>query len=56
MDKVRFILICTLILSTALGNINLKLDDWANAESERKELINRWGDTYHMDMQPMYFM
>ena len=43
-------------LNTALGNINLKLDDWANAESDRKELINRWADNYHMDMQPMYFM
>lgn len=43
-------------LNTALGNINLKLDDWANAESERKELINKWADTYHLDMQPMYYL
>lgn len=43
-------------LNTAIGNINLKLDDWANAESARDELINKWDDTYHLDMQPMYYV
>lgn len=42
-------------LNTSIGNINLKLDDWANAEQERKELIDRWDDTYHLDFQPYYF-
>lgn len=42
-------------INSAIGNINLKLDDWANAESERADLINQWDDTYHLDMQPMYF-
>lgn len=42
-------------INSAYGNINLKLDDWANAESDRKELINRWDDTYHLDFQPMYY-
>lgn len=43
-------------LNTAIGNINLKLDDWSNAESAREELINKWADTYHLDMTPMYFI
>ena len=42
-------------ISSAYGNIDLKLDDWANAESERQELINQWDETYHLDLQPMYF-
>jgi hypothetical protein len=42
-------------LNTPLGTINLKIDDWANAEGERKELLNRWDDTYHLDMFMMYY-
>jgi len=42
-------------LSTAYGNIDLKLDEWSNAESERQDLINQWDDTYHLDRQPMYY-
>lgn len=37
-------------LQTAYGNINLKIDDWSNAESERTELLREWEDTYHMDI------
>lgn len=43
-------------LNTAIGNINLKLDDWQNAESERKDLLEKWNDTYHLDFQPMYYI
>ena len=43
-------------LNTAIGNINLKLDDWQNADSAREELINKWDDTYHLDLPPMYFI
>lgn len=43
-------------LNTAIGNINLKLDEWSNAESARDELINRWADTYHLDMTPLYYI
>ena len=39
-------------LSTAYGNIDLKIDNWENAESERKELIQRWDDNYHLDAGP----
>lgn len=43
-------------ISTAIGNINLKLDDWANAEDARATLIEKWDDTYHLDFQPMYYV
>ena len=43
-------------INTVHGNINLKLDDWQNADDQRKELINRWEDTYHLDFQPMYYI
>lgn len=42
-------------INSAIGNINLKLDDWANAESERADYINQLDDTYHLDMKPMYY-
>ena len=43
-------------INTAIGNINLKLDDWQNAESSREDLINKWDDTYHLDLLPMYYI
>ena len=43
-------------ISTAIGTINLKIDDWANAESERKELIDNWDNTYHLDFKPVYYI
>ena len=42
-------------IQTAVGNINFRLDSWENAESERKELLSRWDDVYHMDMKTMYY-
>lgn len=42
-------------LSTVYGNIDLKIENWENAESERKDLISRWDDVYHLDMTPMYY-
>lgn len=39
-------------LSTAYGNIDLKIDSWENAESERRDLIQKWDDTYHLDIGP----
>lgn len=42
-------------LNTSIGNINLKLDEWANAEQERKDFIDKWDDTYHLDFQPFYW-
>ena len=37
-------------IETSLGNINLKIEDWAEAESRRNELLNEWDNTYHMDV------
>ena len=42
-------------LSTVYGNVDLKIDTWESAESERKELIEKWSDSYHLDMTPMYY-
>lgn len=42
-------------INTSIGNIDLKIDDWANAENDRRDLINRLDDTYHLDMTPFYF-
>ena len=39
-------------LTTAYGTIDLKIDNWESAESERKDLIQRWDDTYHLDAGP----
>lgn len=43
-------------INTSIANINLKLDEWANAESERTDLMNNWDDTYHLDAQPFYWI
>ena len=42
-------------LNTSIGTIDLKLDDWANAEQERNELINQWDDTYVLDIPNIYY-
>lgn len=42
-------------ISTAYGNIDLKLDTWESAEADRRELLSRWDDSYHLDMVPMYY-
>ncbi len=36
-------------IQTAYGNFNMKIDDWANAESDRRELIERFKDVYHLE-------
>lgn len=43
-------------LQTAHGTINLRIDDWANAESERRELLKEWETTYHFAGPPIYFL
>lgn len=43
-------------LNTAIGNIDLKLDSWQAAADERRDLMEKWDDTYHMDMQPFYYI
>ncbi len=36
-------------LQTAYGNIDIKIDDWSNAEQERNDLIREWEDSWHLD-------
>lgn len=42
-------------IQTAVGNISFKMDNWENAESDRKELLSRWDDMYHMDHKVLYY-
>jgi hypothetical protein len=42
-------------LQTAIGTINLRLDEWQSASDKRDELLREWDDTYHLDWKPMYF-
>lgn len=37
-------------LTTAYGQLSLRIDDWSGAESERQQLIEKWEQTYHMDL------
>lgn len=41
-------------LQTAYGTINLKIDDWASAESDRKEIIERLKDIYHLETEQFF--
>ena len=43
-------------IQTAYGTINLRIDDWQNAESERKDLVERWKDIYHLETQDQYMI
>lgn len=42
-------------INTALGNINLKIDEWNDADNQRKDLLDKWDDVYHLDMQSFYY-
>ena len=37
-------------METALGNINLKIENWQDAESRRQAIIDEWSGTYHFDL------
>lgn len=37
-------------IETSIGNINLNIDDWAQAEDRRKSLLEEWDNTYHLDI------
>lgn len=43
-------------LTTAIGTINLKIDDWADAQSQRDQLIENWTASYHLEGQAIYFI
>lgn len=43
-------------IQSAYGTVSLRIDDWQNAESERKDLIERWRDVYHLDFEQFYII
>jgi hypothetical protein len=43
-------------LSTAYGQLNLNIDRWSNAEDDRRALIEKWEQTYHLDLSNIYFI
>lgn len=43
-------------LQTAFGTVNLRIDDWANAESERQDLLDRWDDVYQLELTQLHII
>lgn len=43
-------------IPTAFGAINLKIDDYQSAEADRNALLDKWRDTFHLDMDWEEFM
>lgn len=43
-------------IQTAYGTINLRIDEWQNAEQDRKELVERWRDTYHLETEQFFII
>lgn len=43
-------------IPTAFGNINLKIDDYQSAESDRNALLDKWRDSFHLDMDWVTWM
>lgn len=42
-------------INTVYGNIDMKLDEWQQASADRKQLLDEWDNTYHIDMIPIDF-
>lgn len=42
-------------METAIGRLDLKIDAWESAEADRRELLNKWDETYHLDLPPVFF-
>ena len=42
-------------VNTPLGTINFKIDNWADAESQRLELLQQWDDGYHLDSASIWY-
>lgn len=37
-------------IPTAFGNINLKIEEYQSADGDRTALLDKWRDTFHLDM------
>lgn len=42
-------------MQTAYGNINIKIDTWADAASQRQDLLNQWDGVYMLDNKTIYY-
>lgn len=43
-------------IETANGTITLKVDEWSNSASERKDLLREWNDKFHFDRKSVYYI
>ena len=43
-------------INTANGTINLRIDEWSNAESDRKDLLRDWDTKFHLDRKQVYYI
>lgn len=43
-------------LSTAYGQLSLNIDRWSGAEDDRRALLEKWEQTYHLDLSNIYFI
>lgn len=43
-------------IPTAFGNINLKIEEYQSADADRNTLLDKWRDTFHLDMDWEEFM
>lgn len=43
-------------LQTAHGTISLKIQDWENAESERRDYIEKMRDIYHLEIEQLFII
>lgn len=43
-------------IETAYGRVSLKIDDWSGAASERRDLLEKWADVYHLDQPNMFWI
>lgn len=39
-------------IQTAYGQLDLKVENWEQAESERNDLLSQWDENYHLDSVP----
>lgn len=43
-------------IPSAFGANKLKIEEWQNMESQRDQLLEKWRDTFHLDIDYMQFM
>lgn len=43
-------------IQTAYGTLNMRIDEWSNAESDRKDLIEKWKDVYHLEHEQFFII